>query len=90
MISQAVDICVTFPGKYPWIPDRYLQKRIHEREMFQDWTASSPPNIFPHILMVCCAMQETVDLGAMSSIKMGLAVLLQNSLGIICPFSIEM
>lgn len=30
--------------KYLCIPDRYLQKTITEREMFQSWAASSPPN----------------------------------------------
>lgn len=42
-------ICVTFPGKYPWIPHRYLWKEISEREIFQDWTASFSPNIFPGV-----------------------------------------
>lgn len=68
-----------FSRKDSQIPDRYLQKRICEREMFQGWTSSSAPNIFPDMLTVCCAMQENLDLGSMSSVRMGLTVLLQTS-----------
>lgn len=71
MIMRAVDICINFSGKYPQIPNRYLQKRICEREMFQGWTSSSAPNIFPDMLTVCCAVQENLYLG--------LTVLLQTS-----------
>lgn len=56
MILQAVDICMTFPGKYPQIPGKYLQKIICEREMYQGWTSSFSSNIFPDMLTVCSAM----------------------------------
>lgn len=86
MILQAADIRMTFPGKYPQNPDRYLQKRICGREMFQGCTSSSTPNIFPDMLTVCCAMQENLYLGSMSNVRMGLTALLQTSALNYLPF----
>lgn len=76
MILQDVGICMTFPGKYPQNPDRYLQKRVCGREMFQGSASSSAPNIFPDVLTVYCAIQENLYLGSMSSVRMGLTMLL--------------
>lgn len=56
-----------------------IYKREFVKEMFQGWTSSSTPNIFPDMLTACFAMQENLYLGSMSSVRMGLTVLLQTS-----------